>query len=237
MTASQSPSVILNSRLSRRMPALLTSTVGAPSSSATRFTTSVTCSESLTSSLRPKAFPPPATIFSAPSQHGLLVEVEQRDGEAVAASRWATAAPMPRAAPVTMATLSATGSSFVGDGELSKRLVTYLRRSSLTSSAVRSDHTDWSECHARGGRCPWTITGQGRAHHRRLERHRCRRRPQARRGWCRVVVADVDDGAGQSRRGRDRRRCSSAATSPSRRTASPRWPSRSGSSAGWTSCS
>ena len=38
MTASQSASVILKIRLSRMMPALLTSTTGGPSSSATRAT-------------------------------------------------------------------------------------------------------------------------------------------------------------------------------------------------------
>jgi hypothetical protein len=49
ITASQSDEVILNSRLSRVMPALLTSTVGAPSSSATLSTAVCTADSSATS--------------------------------------------------------------------------------------------------------------------------------------------------------------------------------------------
>src|SRR5207248_499138 len=48
MTASQSSSVILNSMLSRITPALLTSTTGGPSSSATRATAAFTASVSAT---------------------------------------------------------------------------------------------------------------------------------------------------------------------------------------------
>src|SRR5271154_2770393 len=56
-TVSQSSSVILNSRLSRITPALLTSTVGSPSSAATPSTAALTWSLLLTSAPTPPARP------------------------------------------------------------------------------------------------------------------------------------------------------------------------------------
>ena len=62
ITVSQSSSDILNSRLSRSRPALLTRTVGAPSSSATRLTAASTWSVLLTSAPTPRALPPASVI-------------------------------------------------------------------------------------------------------------------------------------------------------------------------------
>ena len=64
ITESQSFSVILNSRLSRRIPALLTRTVGAPSSSTTRATAAAAASVSPTSAPRASASPPAARMAS-----------------------------------------------------------------------------------------------------------------------------------------------------------------------------
>src|SRR5665647_2853884 len=64
MTASQSSAVILNSRLSRVIPALFTNTVGAPSSSATRPTAVSTACSSATSAPTASASPPDALISS-----------------------------------------------------------------------------------------------------------------------------------------------------------------------------
>src|SRR5690348_15961129 len=104
MTVSQSDSVILNSMLSRVTPALLTSTVGPPSSAAMRSTAAVTCSTSLTSAPTARALPPAASIASTVP----LAWASSRSRTATAnpswASRIAVAAPMPRAAPVTTAT-------------------------------------------------------------------------------------------------------------------------------------
>src|SRR3954447_17424136 len=104
MTMSQSVSVILNSMLSRVTPALFTSTVGPPSSAATRSTAACTCSGSLTSAPTASAFPPAASMASTVP----LAEDSSRSRTATANPSWANrsavAAPMPRAAPVTMAT-------------------------------------------------------------------------------------------------------------------------------------
>ncbi len=80
ITASQSSTLILKSMLSRMMPALLTSTVGAPSSAATRSTADCTAASSDTST----------PDREAPAARGLdlgddcsasgLVEVEDGDG-------------------------------------------------------------------------------------------------------------------------------------------------------------
>src|SRR4051794_33676262 len=103
-TVSQSDSLILNSMLSRVTPALLTSTVGPPSSAAIRSTAAVTCSASLTSAPTARAVPPAASIVSTVP----LAWPSSRSRTATAnpswASRIAVAAPMPRAAPVTTAT-------------------------------------------------------------------------------------------------------------------------------------
>ena len=58
MTVSQSGALILNSRLSRSTPALLTRIVGAPSSSAMRATAASTCASSATSQPTARALPP-----------------------------------------------------------------------------------------------------------------------------------------------------------------------------------
>src|ERR1700760_141866 len=103
-TVSQSSSDILNSRLSRSRPALLTSTVGPPSSLATRLTAASTWSVWLTSAPTPRARPPASVIsLTVPRQ---LCSSRSSTATAMpsAARRRATAAPMPRPAPVTMAT-------------------------------------------------------------------------------------------------------------------------------------
>src|SRR5271170_4810738 len=105
-TVSQSSSVILNSRLSRITPALLTSTVGAPSSLATRSTATSTWSRWLTSAPTATARPPASAIsFTVPAH-----PASSRTPTAIpsAASLRAVAAPMPRAAPVTIATVCVT---------------------------------------------------------------------------------------------------------------------------------
>ena len=92
MTASQSSSVILNSRLSRRMPALLTRIVGAPSSSATACDGRRTCSASDTSAPTPtRPAARRADRLDGRPCVSLLVEVDHADGACrrrPAASRW-----------------------------------------------------------------------------------------------------------------------------------------------------
>src|ERR1700691_2271472 len=107
-TVSQSSSVILNSRLSRITPALLTSTVGPPSSLATRSTAASTWSRWLTSAPTATARPPASAIsFTVPAQPA---SSRSRTPTAIpsAASLSAVAAPMPRAEPVTIATVCVT---------------------------------------------------------------------------------------------------------------------------------
>src|SRR4051812_19206090 len=104
MTMSQSDSDILKSMLSRVTPALLTSTVGPPSSAATRSTAALTCSASLTSAPTARAFPPAASIASTVLLAWPSSRSRTPTANPSAASRTAVAAPMPRAAPVTMAT-------------------------------------------------------------------------------------------------------------------------------------
>src|SRR6516225_11297595 len=103
-TVSQSASVILNSRLSLITPALLIRTTGGPRSAATLPTAASTWSAWLTSAPTAMARPPASVIAST-----VPVQAEaSRSSTATAmpsvASRVAVAAPMPRAAPVTMAT-------------------------------------------------------------------------------------------------------------------------------------
>src|ERR1700691_5315083 len=107
-TVSQSSSVILNSRLSRITPALLTSTVGPPNSLATRSTAASTWSRWLTSAPTATARPPASAIsFTVPAQPA---SSRSRTPTATpsAASLSAVAAPMPRAEPVTIATVCVT---------------------------------------------------------------------------------------------------------------------------------
>src|SRR4051812_7116611 len=152
MTRSQSASVILNSRLSRVTPALLTSTTGGPSSSAIRATAPRTCSASPPSA-PPARAPPPAPSLPPPGPPGPAARPAtaptasarppappiaspvpgassaDRSTTAMAnpsaASRWAVAAPMPRAAPVTIATREApplaNDSLMVGSDPLEQR--------------------------------------------------------------------------------------------------------------------
>ncbi len=97
MTASQSSSVILKSRLSRVTPALLTSTSMRPSSSTTRATAACTDAASLTSQARPTAeeAPSPAAVAAAaPSSRSSTATAAPSS-----ANRWAVAAPIPRGAP------------------------------------------------------------------------------------------------------------------------------------------
>src|SRR3954469_15945215 len=103
-TVSQSDSLILNSMLSRVTPALLTSTVGPPSSAAIRSTAAVTCSASLTSAPAARPVPPAASIVSTVPLAWPSSRSRTATANPSAASRIAVAAPMPRAAPVTMAT-------------------------------------------------------------------------------------------------------------------------------------
>ena len=103
ITLSQSSSVILNSIASRVIPALFTSTVGSPSSAAIRstavFTSSVLLTSQPTASARPPAF---SISFTVPAQSASL---RSRTATAMPseASLIAIPAPMPRAAPVTIA--------------------------------------------------------------------------------------------------------------------------------------
>ena len=104
MTVSQSSSVILNSRLSRSTPALLTSTAGGPSSAATRSTAAATWSAWLTSAPTAIARPPADVIASTVPLPSASFRSSTATAIPSAARRRATAAPMPRAAPVTIAT-------------------------------------------------------------------------------------------------------------------------------------
>ncbi len=104
-TTSQSSAVILKSRLSRVTPALLISTVGAPSSSATRATAVATASSSATSAPTPRALPPAETIASTVAPQAAASRSSTATANPSLASLLATAAPMPRAAPVTIAVL------------------------------------------------------------------------------------------------------------------------------------
>src|ERR1700739_4164539 len=90
MTVSQSDSLILNSRLSRVTPALLTSTVGSPRSTATFSTAALTRSALETSAPTAIALPPASSLsptaraasssVRAVPAPALLGEVEHRHG-------------------------------------------------------------------------------------------------------------------------------------------------------------
>src|SRR4051794_34780566 len=109
ITVSQSVPDILNSKLSRSTPALLTSTVGAPRVSTTSPTTRSTASSSLTSAANAAARTPRAASRSAVSL--AVASSMSRHATAIpsAPRRSAMAAPMPRPAPVTMATTCSGG--------------------------------------------------------------------------------------------------------------------------------
>ena len=106
MTVSQSSSVSRNSRLSRVTPALLTSTVGSPSSATTRSTAADTDSASATSAATPIARPPSATMLSAVAFAVASSRSTTATAKPSAASRREMPAPMPRAPPVTIAVRS-----------------------------------------------------------------------------------------------------------------------------------
>src|SRR5690606_22066527 len=103
-TASQSSSDILNSRLSRVIPALLTRMCRPPSSSTTRCTAASTDAASATSQPTPIALVAPRSAAVAAACNS------SRSSTATAApscaKRRAVPAPMPRAAPVTITTRS-----------------------------------------------------------------------------------------------------------------------------------
>src|SRR5690606_29761479 len=103
ITASQSSTVILNSRLSRMIPALLTSTDGSPSPLATRATAACTADSSPTSAPTASARPPSRSIASTTRLPAASSRSSTATAKPSAASRFATPAPIPRAAPVTMA--------------------------------------------------------------------------------------------------------------------------------------
>src|SRR5665647_898650 len=103
MTASQSSSGILKIRLSRMMPALLTRMVGAPSLTVTSATAASTPSGELTSTATAMARPPAEVIADTVSAHDSSSRSRTATACPSLARRIAVAAPMPRAAPVTIA--------------------------------------------------------------------------------------------------------------------------------------
>ncbi len=88
------------------MPALLTRTTGGPSSSATRATPLSTCPAFVTSTATPVDRPPASRIRPATASHDGSSRSSTPTANPSLPSRSAVAAPMPRAAPVTMATRS-----------------------------------------------------------------------------------------------------------------------------------
>ena len=111
ITASQSSTVILNSRLSRVMPALLIRTVGGPSSPAMRSTAASTLAASLTSAPTARAVPPADVMASTVVAQADSSRSRTATLKPSAARRWATPAPIPRAAPVTIAVLDSVFSA------------------------------------------------------------------------------------------------------------------------------
>ena len=103
MTVSQSFSDILKIRLSLVTPALLISTVGSPSSATTLSTAAATCSASLTSAPTAIALPPAFSISATVSAPSASLRSSTATASPSAARRLAVPAPMPRAAPVTIA--------------------------------------------------------------------------------------------------------------------------------------
>jgi hypothetical protein len=101
MTRSQSSSVILNSRLSRVIPALLTRMWMPPSSATTRAIAASTDAALLTSQPMPIAVPPsrPAASLAAASSRSMIATAAPSSE-----NRLAVPNPMPRAAPVMTAT-------------------------------------------------------------------------------------------------------------------------------------
>src|SRR6266568_2583593 len=90
-----------------RMPALLTTTVGPPSDPASCSTAAVTEASSDTSAPRATAFPPASVMAWTVSAQWAASRSRTPTASPSAARRLATAAPIPRAAPETTATLSA----------------------------------------------------------------------------------------------------------------------------------
>src|SRR5215469_5229910 len=103
ITVSQSLSDILNSRLSLVTPALLISTVGSPSSAATLSTAAWTWSASETSAPTAIALPPAFSMSATVSAPWSSLRSSTATASPSLARRLAVAAPIPRAAPVTIA--------------------------------------------------------------------------------------------------------------------------------------
>ena len=113
MTASHSASVMFVSMRSRRMPALLTSTCRSPKASTAESTRRFAASKSVTSSWLAMASPPAALISATTSSAGVASEpVPSGDPPRSftttlapsAANKSACSRPIPRPAPVMMAT-------------------------------------------------------------------------------------------------------------------------------------
>src|SRR5215470_13116188 len=103
ITVSQSLSDILNNRLSLVTPALLTSTVGSPRSATTLSTAAWTWSASETSAPTAIALPPAFSIEATVSAPWASLRSSTATASPSLARRLAVAAPIPRAAPVTIA--------------------------------------------------------------------------------------------------------------------------------------
>src|SRR3954467_674559 len=135
MTASHSSALIEKIIRSRRMPALLTSTLRPPYVDTARSTSPVAKSQSPMSPATPMASPPAATIsaatFSAPSPMSLTTTLAPAAARASASAR-----PSPAPAPVTTAT-APSSSLPVNDG---CRGFTTEELSSCVDSSVGAEH-------------------------------------------------------------------------------------------------
>src|ERR1035437_8585854 len=107
-TVSQSSSDILKIKLSLSTPALLTRTAGGPSSATTLPTAASTWSAWLTSAPTANARPPADVIASTVGSQALASRSSTATASPSVARRRAVAAPIPRAAPVMMATRCAS---------------------------------------------------------------------------------------------------------------------------------
>src|SRR5690348_4391668 len=106
-TVSQSSSPIRNNKLSRVVPALLTTTSMRPKSFSTAATVVSTCCASLTSQPYPRPPPPPSPPLpsDAAASRALATSLPSTaTREPTRASPWAMACPIPRLPPVTTAT-------------------------------------------------------------------------------------------------------------------------------------
>src|SRR5215211_4488157 len=145
MTESQSLALILKIKLSLMMPALLIKTVTGPSSAAVRCTAVPAALSSATSAPRGIARPPSSMISFA--VRALPCSSRSTTPTAIpsAASRRAIAAPMPRAPPVTMATLMERPYVMVGRAAFRP-----LRGSTTVSPYRHSCPMRWGDMDAQG---------------------------------------------------------------------------------------